>query len=365
MKSITAILALAAGMTACFPVGAQIDEVRTLTPRGRLGDVVIRPVGRYPIEMLAVTDSSYIVESGSRIAEVPFVIVADLSLKGFGFLPGGKPQAEMLDRVRRAARFPYGISAEAMDALLKKAGHSSLERLGPCEEETTILKQIREATARYRDATVAEQDGYRRIGQDFPAMGEHWISLKVATADVFDPKQPSILLYARKGERLELVGAAFTALLDPGETVPGPACLSARWHEHAGTLDEELFATDHAQHGGSDRFKVLVLHAWTQLEHARDAFAVENWRLPFLRENLSLSDNEAAARALALVSNAGYYEAVIMKLGVPETDRPNLRALIETYRNKAIERRTNPAALARLWEEFGDAVAEKWPQAKL
>ena len=365
MRNVTALV-IAAALAACFPAGASLNEARNLNPRGTEGDIVIRPVGRFPIEMLAVTDSSYIVETEGRIAEVLYLHVADIALKGFGYLPGGKPNPDMRERVRKEARFPYGIVPEALEQLLEKAGQSSMERLGPpCDEERKVLEQIKQSTARYRDAGVAEQDGYRRIGQDFPAMGEHWISLKVATADVFDPRQPSILLYARRGDKLELVGAAFTALLDPGETVPGPACLAARWHEHAGTLEDELFAAQHAQHSGSDRFKVLVLHAWTYLPHARDAFAVENWRLPFFREGLAASDSEPAARALSLISGADYYEAAIMRLGVPEAERADLRKLLASFRARAIEQRADTAALSRLWEAFGDALAEQWPQVKL
>lgn len=360
-----AFVVLALGAAACVPIGPSINATRNLDPRGTLGTLVLRPSGRYDIELLAATDSSYIVESEARIAEVPFRNVADISLAGFGFLPGGQPHDDMLARVRQEARFPYGIPAEAMQALLAKAGQTGVEQLGLCEEAARILGRTRDATARYRDVAIAEQDGYRRIGQDFPAMGEHWISLKVATADVFDPAQPAILLYVRRNNGLELVGAAFTALLDPGEAVPGPACLSARWHEHAGTLDEELFATDHAQHGGSDRFKVLVLHAWTWLPHARDAFAVENWRLPFLRENLPTSDNQPAARALSLLAGADYYEQVLMRQGVPESDRTKLRELIASWRSRAATQRTAVLALARVWEDFADAVAERWPQVKL
>jgi hypothetical protein len=35
----------------------------------------------------------------------------------------------------------------------------------------------REATRKYADRSLAIRDGYRRIGRDFPAIGEHWINV--------------------------------------------------------------------------------------------------------------------------------------------------------------------------------------------
>src|SRR5688572_3118522 len=70
--------------TACFPAGPSRADIGNIDPRGNTGHIVVRPSGKHPIEMLAVTDSSYIVESEGRIAEVRFLQVADIALKGFG-----------------------------------------------------------------------------------------------------------------------------------------------------------------------------------------------------------------------------------------------------------------------------------------
>src|SRR5436309_12614976 len=66
------------------------------------------------------------------------------------------------------------------------------------DTEAAFLERARSATAKYQDQSIAILEGYRRIGRDFPAMGEHWIRLDL----VFDGKigkieaeHPELLTY--------------------------------------------------------------------------------------------------------------------------------------------------------------------------
>jgi hypothetical protein len=233
-----------------------------------------------------------------------------------------------------------------------------------CKQETSLVNAVRAATARYRDPEVAQQNGYRSISHDFPAMGEHWINLSIATADTFDVRHPSILLYARKQDQLELVGAAFTALLDPGEALPGPAFLSRKWHGHAGTLDDELFAASHGEHIRADQFNVLVLHVWTWLPNDADPFAVENWRLPAMRAGMRTHalDNDAA-RALSLLTSSDYYRIALVKIGVPLADDAKLNELIQRYRAQ-VALQKNLSRLGAVWRRFAAEISEHWPQTQ-
>src|SRR5688572_29274636 len=53
----------------------------------------------------------------------------------------------------------------------------------------------REATTRYTDHSLAVLAGYRLIGTDFPAMGEHWINMGQVFDGIVDPRKPEVLNY--------------------------------------------------------------------------------------------------------------------------------------------------------------------------
>ena len=69
-----------------------------------------------------------------------------------------------------------------------------------------LMRTVREATAKYHDHDVAVADGYRRIGGDFPAMGEHWIQIGLLFGGRRDPARPEFLTYVtvagRPGSRV-------------------------------------------------------------------------------------------------------------------------------------------------------------------
>lgn len=261
-------------------------------------------------------------------------------------------------------------------ALILTPTPAGAQHVSACRGEASALAgQVRAAVARYEDVDEAIAQGYSRVGHDFPAMGEHWISLREAARDQFDPARPQILLYMNAQGSRRLVGAAFTAVQDPGEPMPGPPYLHGAWHEHSGTLDDELFAAEHATSSAQDRLRVLVLHVWTRWVVSGYEFDVENWSLPFRRAGLvpPPSADIALVRAVSLAASANYYITVLHHGGVPGTDpdRKRLNMLVNT-RAETVRRMlaahadapwTQPemAALRAEWQGLMDDVAAHWP----
>jgi hypothetical protein len=155
-------------------------------------------------------------------------------------------------------------------------------QLSPVEE---FARRVRESTARYQDRQEAIRDGYRKIGPDFPSMGEHWLNRALVMRGVIDPLRPPILEYITVAGRPVLAGVAWAQLAYAEAPVsPLPAPPSA-WHYHAGSVDEESFIASHATHGADTVRgpRIAVLHAWLWVENPAGLFATDNWALPWVR----------------------------------------------------------------------------------
>ena len=68
------------------------------------------------------------------------------------------------------------------------------------DSPAAFVEKARQATSKYQDQSVAILDGYRRIGRDFPAMGEHWIKIGLLFDGKFDAAHPEMLAYATDPE---------------------------------------------------------------------------------------------------------------------------------------------------------------------
>ena len=108
-----------------------------------------------------------------------------------------------------------------------------------------MVSAAREGTMRYRSIDSAIADGFKRVGVEFPAMGEHWVNLARVLENKFDPARPSVLTYITDGGRRRLAGVAYTALLAEGELPPNSAAPQAYWHEHNGSVAEESLPLHH------------------------------------------------------------------------------------------------------------------------
>src|SRR5512141_722095 len=65
------------------------------------------------------------------------------------------------------------------------------------------------ATERFADRRVAAAEGYRRLGADFPGMGEHWLHPGALLSGAIDAKRPTILIYATIAGAPKLLGVGF------------------------------------------------------------------------------------------------------------------------------------------------------------
>lgn len=94
--------------------------------------------------------------------------------------------------------------------------------------QSALIKMVRDATARYQDVKAAEYDGYRLefgcvSGDDFGAMGLHYVNDTLVGNGVIDPAHPQIILYeAQPNGKPKLTGADYLVMADAWDaTHPG------------------------------------------------------------------------------------------------------------------------------------------------
>ena len=73
-------------------------------------------------------------------------------------------------------------------------------QLDQTSEQSALLKSVRESTARFKDVKVAENEGYRLefgcvSGDDFGAMGLHYVNDTLVGNGIVDATHPQIVLY--------------------------------------------------------------------------------------------------------------------------------------------------------------------------
>jgi hypothetical protein len=157
-----------------------------------------------------------------------------------------------------------------------------------------FLAEAAAATVRYDSLQHAVDDGFTRVGTEFPAMGEHWVSFARVMEDTLDARRPSVLIYVNTVHGPRLAGVAYSRLLASGATPPAFPFVGA-WHEHNGAVSEESLPSGHGTHAPAsldatplpvDSLRFFILHAWVPTANPAGPFATENWTLPLLRLGL-------------------------------------------------------------------------------
>jgi hypothetical protein len=255
-------------------------------PEGARVAVRVRGEPADRIGELLAADSIGITIRWDRIIRVAWAQVDALAVEqghgDFDIQYGETVSPEKRRRLALIARFPQGLRGLpiTIDSMIAAARGSSIP------------------FADRRNAVVA---GYRRVGADFPGMGEHWINVEALMLDHFDPARPAILTYADIGHRPTLLGVGY-ALVTHGDSVPTEAPgWPEFWHEHSGLLSEES-AGGSSRHHSSSASHVWVMHVWTMLPNPAGPFAADNWALPFVRAGLPIPSaiDERGGRALSL-----------------------------------------------------------------
>ncbi len=174
----------------------------------------------------------------------------------------------------------------------------------------SLLGIARKASEAFSDRSAAISAGYRRVGMDFPSMGEHWVNPALVLEERFDVARPAILTYTVVQGRPALLGVVYAIPLAPGVEPPADFGPDAAWHEHNGSVEEEsLLPEHHSMPSSTSGTRLAILHAWVRASNPEGVFAAENWALPFLRVGLDVPFGfpKGAARAVSLLSGGERY----------------------------------------------------------
>ena len=270
--------------TACFNWGTRPENFPpAMSAQGVHVAVRVRGESRDRVGELLAVDSVGITVRDSRVIRVAWsrVEALDVANEGsdFDIAFGETVTAEKRARLSLLSRFPQGI-----------------DRL-PIKLDSLIADATRE-TARFAERRVAIDEGYRRVGADFPGMGEHWLNFGALLRNRIDATRPALLTYATIAGRPTLLGVGFVVVTH-GDSVPADVPgWPAEWHEHSGLLADESAGMTR----GASGTHVWVMHVWTSLANPDGSLAADNWSLPFLRAGVAAPDHADAdvGRAMSL-----------------------------------------------------------------
>src|SRR5947209_7850383 len=180
---------------------------------------------------------------------------------------------------RFARQLPYFITALALICIGPSRGEAQdhhadaqatdQQQLTP--EQGELIKLVRQATERFQDVSVAEKEGYRLefgcvSGDDFGAMGLHYVNDALVGHGVVDATRPQIILYeAQPNGRLKLTGADYLVLADAWDA------------SHPG-VPPQLMGQIFHYFASPNRFGLpafYTLHVWAWKENPMGAFV--NW----------------------------------------------------------------------------------------
>jgi hypothetical protein len=251
--------------------------------------------------------------------------------------------------------------------------------------DAAFIVAAKRAAAAYRTQDAAIADGFRPVGVEFPAMGEHWVSLQRVMANTIDPALPSVLIYVTIGGHATLGGVGYTKLLRKGEPLPSSPA-SGYWHEHNGSVAEESFPLRHhmgsdSRPGRGDELRLAILHLWTEIPNDAGPFATDNWRLPLRRlGTVTLSPTVDALQAIALAQDETGYFALMLRVALEPTDREEaiITRALSDHRAAAIKqvaslRVTSPSTrvqdsakreLTNVWQSLWRTLAERMPSRR-
>jgi hypothetical protein len=153
-------------------------------------------------------------------------------------------------------------------------GHSHMQpqpKADPAvDQQDGLVKVVRDATERFKNVSVAEAEGYALqfgcvSGDDYGAMGLHYVNGAIVNSGVLDPTRPQIVIYEKRVDgSLQLIGADFLVIADAwNATHSGPPEMMGQFFH--------LFPSP-------NRFGLpafYTLHVWAWKENPLGAFV--NW----------------------------------------------------------------------------------------
>lgn len=138
---------------------------------------------------------------------------------------------------------------------------------------TGLVQAVREATGLYRDATLAEADGWGSLGRcvssdsDAGAMGVHYVNLtNLLDGNLLDATRPEVLMYEERNDGKRLLGAEFILF-------------AADWDAaHPEGTPPSLMGQLFHYVAAPNRYRlppVYILHVWAWRDNPNGAFS--NW----------------------------------------------------------------------------------------
>jgi len=176
-----------------------------------------------------------------------------------------------------AMKFHYSVIALILMTVcsqpaMAQAGHSHTSAMTASQKSQadTLVDIVRESTARFRDVSVAEAEGYHLqfgcvTGPDAGAMGLHYVNGDLVGRGELDPTRPQIVIYEPKADgHLQLTGADFLVIASAWDA------------NHSGP--PELMGQLFHYFESPNRFGLpafYTLHVWAWKENPNGAFV--NW----------------------------------------------------------------------------------------
>jgi hypothetical protein len=130
------------------------------------------------------------------------------------------------------ARFGFGVLLVGGVVLSGASSSNTFAQAGLAHERHdspgALIKIVREATERFRDVSVAENEDYELMfgcvtGDEAGAMGLHFVNMALVGDPELDPARPEIVIYEPLSNgRLKLVGADYLVTKEAWEAAnPG------------------------------------------------------------------------------------------------------------------------------------------------
>jgi len=138
-------------------------------------------------------------------------------------------------------------------------------------QQSALFKIVREATERFQDVKVAEDAGYKLefgcvSGDDFGAMGLHYVNDSLVGKGIVDATHPQIVLYEAKPDgTLKLTGADYLVI-------------ASTWDAAHPGVTPQLMGQIFHYFDAPNRFGLpafYTLHVWAWKDNPNGAFV--NW----------------------------------------------------------------------------------------
>ena len=117
-------------LAGCYKIGPRIEDYPARSAAGLTGEITAGRV-RYPVELLEVRDSAFIVLSNQRVMHIPFRSISGVNFRKTLVVRMASP-ADFRERhrqLRLMSRFPFGMTPDVLQRLLQALNQSEIVRV--------------------------------------------------------------------------------------------------------------------------------------------------------------------------------------------------------------------------------------------